>query len=111
MIFYASWPLKEWSAGAAFGPFIVIRPGKENDIGLLDHEKVHVKQFWRTFCLHGLFYKLSKNYRLNAEAEAYAEQYKRHPENLLRYAGFIVERYKLNVTLEQATIAILAWSI
>ena len=64
----------EGSNGAANLCFVRIRKGYENDKGLLEHEKVHVWQFWRTFGLHSLLYLISKRYRLKAEVEAYKVQ-------------------------------------
>ena len=64
----------EGSNGCANACFVRIRKGYENDRGLLEHEKVHVWQFWRTLGLHPFLYLLSKRYRLTAEVEAYREQ-------------------------------------
>lgn len=101
-----------WRAGFVFGPLIFIRPKYRDDVGLLAHEQEHVRQFWRTFCLHGLFYHFSPKYRLQAEAEAYAVQLHHSPvekqaARLKYYADFIATRYKLKVTQAEAEAAIL----
>ena len=61
-------------AGYTLGFVILLRPKFKDDIALLEHEKIHVNQFWRTFGLFGIAYKLSKAYRLKYELEAYTKQ-------------------------------------
>ena len=41
--------LPSWQAGNARLFIITLRKGKEHDIGLLEHEKCHVKQWWMLF--------------------------------------------------------------
>lgn len=53
---------------------ITIDPKKKGDIGLLEHEKVHAKQFGRWLWLDGVLKYLSSKYRLISELEAYREQ-------------------------------------
>lgn len=60
--------------GMANGPLIRIRSKYVIDHGLLEHELTHVKQWWRTLGLHGIFYKLSSKYRFASEIEAYRSQ-------------------------------------
>ena len=81
--------LPQNSNGCANGPIIRIRPAYEGDEGLLAHEKVHVSQWWRTLGFHSLLYLVSKKYRLQAEVEAYREQLKYNPENILKYARWL----------------------
>lgn len=64
------------SNGQANGPVVRIRPAYRDDEGLLQHELIHVRQWWRTLGLHSLLYLCSKKYRLKAEVEAYREQIK-----------------------------------
>jgi hypothetical protein len=61
-------------AGMTYGPVVLIAPGYEDDVGLLEHEFTHVRQFWRTCGLHLLFYPLWRAYRLRSEIEAYKVQ-------------------------------------
>ncbi|OPY87923.1 MAG: hypothetical protein A4E72_01405 [Syntrophus sp. PtaU1.Bin208] len=88
LIFYTD-RMPKYSSGCANGPIIRIRPAYRDDRGLLEHEKVHVKQWWRTFGFHSLLYLCSKKYRLAAEVEAYRVQLRYNPENILKYAGWL----------------------
>lgn len=112
LIFYTEKFVPEPHAGCSMGPFICIRPKYKDDIGLLEHEKVHRKQFFSSFGLFPLFYSFSEKYRFNAEVEAYREQLKHYDESrynnlVTKFANFIVERYNLsNVTVEQAKEAL-----
>lgn len=86
--------------GATQGPIIKILPKYKNDIGLLEHEKTHVRQWyfwlavglllgtmltllvspslWLLFglapLLHQLLYKLVRPYRCWCEVQAYRKQ-------------------------------------
>jgi hypothetical protein len=88
-------------AGYTVGPIILIRPANRGDVGLLEHEKTHVRQFWRN-PLFGLVYLLSKRARLRYEAEAYRVQLKYNPDRLALYAHFLATKYKLDITEEEA---------
>lgn len=90
-----------------FGFIIFVRPAYRNNIPLIEHEKVHVRQFWTTLCTHGIWYQFSKSYRLRSEVEGYAVQIKKRQElgkspRFDDYAGFIADHYNLDVTLEEA---------
>lgn len=90
-------------AGRTIGPIILIRPSHKDDKGLLEHEKVHVRQFWRTLGLFGIAYLVCKKCRLNIEVEAYKEQLKHYAtdkRNLFAY--YLATKYGLNITQEQA---------
>ena len=86
------------------GPVIFIRPEHRNDAGLLAHEKVHVRQWWRTLGLHSFLYLFSKAYKLRAEVEAYKVQakYAKGHDPMPTYAHFIATKYNLNITEEEA---------
>jgi len=43
------------------GFFIFVRPKYKDNIPLIEHEKVHVQQFWRTFGTHGIWYQFNKD--------------------------------------------------
>ena len=94
-------------AGYARAWFIRIRPRYKDDKGLMAHECKHVAQFWHSIGFHGMFYLLSKKYRLNCEVEAYKEQLKYAPAILDperyrdMYAGFIANDYGLDVKKEE----------
>lgn len=72
---------------------------------LLEHEKVHVHQFWRTLGLNGLFYLFSKKKRLEYEVEAYKKQlmFEKNPESAKKlFAFWIASNYNLDITKEEA---------
>jgi hypothetical protein len=70
---------------------------------LLEHELVHVAQFWRTFGLNGIGYWFSKVYRLHCELEAYREQLRWYADDRApAFARFLVEKYNLGVTYDEA---------
>ena len=99
--------IPEGSAGCAKAWFIYIRPAYKEDRPLLEHEKVHVRQFWRTLGFHALFYLLSKTYRFKAEVEAYRTQLSYIPDddkeiNRVKFAERISINYGLNITREEA---------
>ena len=93
-------------SGYTLGPIVLIRPSKRDDVGLLKHELVHVKQFWRSFGLFGIAYYLSKTKRFEYEAEAYREQLKYSPGREQLFARFLVNNYDLDVTESQALAAL-----
>lgn len=99
VIFYTDRFIPVWAAGCARGPFIFIRPRYKDDAGLLAHERVHVKQWLRTFGLHGLLYLLSDKYKLGAEVQAYKAQAACYPDDRRpAFAKFISENYGLAIT-------------
>ena len=98
-------------AAYTIGFVILIRPEHKNNFALIEHEKQHVKQFYRSFGWNGLFYISSKSYRLHAEAEGYAVQYVRNgrkEQDLSYYSNFLANNYRLNKTADQCREAILA---
>jgi hypothetical protein len=94
-------------AAVVFLFIIFVRKGSRNNQALIEHEKVHVRQFWKTFCTHPIWYQFSKAYRLRAEVEGYAVQIKvrevlgKKPE-FERHAKFIATHYNLDVTIDEA---------
>lgn len=84
---------------------ILVRPKYRDDIGLIEHEKIHVHQFWRTFGFNGLFYFFSKKKRLQYEVEAYRKQLEFSPEpgtSKKLFACYLASNYKLDITKEEA---------
>jgi hypothetical protein len=106
-VFYTDRLIPDRFAGTTFGPFVFIRPNYKNDAGLLNHELTHVKQFWKN-PLMVLLYQFSKTYRLRYEAEAYKTQLEYAPGRLDLFAGYLVNNYNLQITLDQARQAILS---
>ena len=90
-------------AGRACGVLVAIDERYRADVGLLRHELVHVRQFYRTAGLHAVLYLLSKKYRYRAEIEAYREQLRVSGQHhALTFASFLASRYGLNISIDQA---------
>lgn len=105
IVFYTNRLVGKAFAGAARGPFIFIRPEFKGDQGLLEHERVHVRQFWRTFGLHGLRYRFSRAYRLRSEVEAYRRQLEFSSDvrwSRLNFAGLLASNYDLGISFDRA---------
>ncbi len=96
------------SVGCANAMIVRIRPKYEGDEGLLQHELTHVKQAYRLLILfHSLLYLLDDSYRLHAEVEAYRKQLEYSPDKVTdtaRFAGFISEKYDLDISREMAAV-------
>ena len=86
--------------GTAQGPLIKLLPKYQNDVGLIEHEKTHVRQWYAVLAiglllctlltllvspslwplyglapsLHPLLYKLVRSYRRGCEVQAYRKQ-------------------------------------
>jgi hypothetical protein len=102
-VFYQDWMIRPGYGGTTYGFIIAIRKKYLGDRGLLEHEKVHVDQFWRTFCLFPIIYLLSKTWRLKWEVEAYREQLKWYEDDRTeRFADFIATKYGISVTAHEA---------
>ena len=108
MIFYSDFCVPKNAGGCVrvlLIPIIFIRPKYKDDKGLIEHEKVHVRQAWRNIFppIHTLRYKLDKDYRLKCEVEAYKEQLDHYPDDRsLLFASFIANDYGLNVSVSEA---------
>lgn len=91
--------------GYTFAFIILLRPSVKGDIALLEHEKVHVNQFWRTLGLNGIFYLFSKKKRMEYELEAYLKQLEFEKNKDLAkqtFAKYLSNNYNLNLTYEDA---------
>lgn len=79
--------------------FVALAPGYSK--GQLEHELVHVRQFYRTLGLHGFLYEIVDAYRIACEFEAYRVQvkYDGQPEWI---AEQIADRGGFGVTKEEA---------
>lgn len=102
LVFYTNKFVPDRFAAATYGPVIFIRLAYKNDIGLLEHEKIHVKQFWRTLGLMGIFYYFSDKFRLKYEVEAYKEQLKYSPGREQLFATFISTKYNIPISVIDA---------
>jgi len=89
-----------WAAGRAYGFFIRIKEDYKDDVGLLEHELQHIRQFYRTLGLHNLMYKFSDRYRYNSELECYRIQLKYatyYEQTLSRFVKLLMTRYNLKL--------------
>ncbi|OXE35255.1 MAG: hypothetical protein CGW95_14985 [Phenylobacterium zucineum] len=84
------------------GFVILVRPEKRNNKALIAHEATHVKQFWRTFGLAGLFYTFSKKKRYEYELEAYRAQLALSQGSDGVFATYLATNYGLDVTVAEA---------
>jgi hypothetical protein len=53
---------------------ILVLPNFKNDLSVISHEIIHVKQIFKTVGFHYIFYNFSMRYRYDSELEAYANQ-------------------------------------
>ena len=80
-----------------------IRPQYRDDRGLLEHEKVHRRQWLRTLGIHSLLYLFVPEYKLHCEVEAFKVQAECYTDDRLpKFAGYISRNYGLKVTEENA---------
>lgn len=120
-------------AGCANAFVIRIRPKYKDDEGIYRHELKHVKQWFGGMvmgaivavafyqisdiaaltmlgyglCQHSLLYLVSPDYRLEAEAEAYAKQAQYYQDDRRGlFAEFIATSYGLDITKNDALAAI-----
>jgi hypothetical protein len=95
MVFYTDRFIPEIFGGYTVGPIILIRPKYIGDRGLLEHEKVHVRQFFSP-----RWWFKSK---LEWEIEAYREQAKWYPDDRIPlFATFIATKYGLSISAVEA---------
>jgi hypothetical protein len=103
MIIFTDKFIPERFSGMTYGPIALIRPHCKDDIGLIEHEKVHIDQWCRTLGFHSFMYLFSKSYKLKAEVEAYKEQIKYYKEDKTKlFAGYLCSNYGFKITLNEA---------
>lgn len=108
MIIYNDALVPKRFAAVTVGTLIIIRPAYKDDIGLQKHEETHVRQF-KADLRYAFRYQFSKVWRLKYEAEAYAVQVGYANDQALaqdRFANFLVDKYDLGITKQQAMDAI-----
>ena len=115
--------------GAAQGPFIKILPKYRDDAGLVEHEKLHVRQWYAVlavgvlistlltllvssslwpmyglpFFFHQSLYKLIRPYRRWCEVKAYRKQLATEVYDSNDFAvTALVEKYDLNLSADEA---------
>ena len=93
-------------AGCANGPIIRIHKDWKNNVAILEHEKEHVCQWWKTLTLHSFLYLFSKRYRLWAEIQAYVRQYDylQDKTNIDWIYKAIATKYKLNLDISYVKV-------
>lgn len=107
MIFYTNRFIPQRHQACTRGFLIFIRPEYRNDKGLLEHEKVHRRQWLRTLGLHSLLYLFVEDYRLHAEVEAFREQARHYPEDRMpRFAQLLASNYLIDITEDEALDAL-----
>ncbi|WER44972.1 hypothetical protein CupriaWKF_11655 [Cupriavidus sp. WKF15] len=95
------WLVPRGFDGFTPGPLILLRPGASH--ALIEHEKVHVRQFWRSWGLMGVRYLLSRRWRLRYEVEAYREQLRHSQPGAARtLARLLATSYRLKITEDDA---------
>lgn len=115
--------------GTAQGPFIKILLKYKDDVGLIEHEKVHVRQWYAVIALglllctlltlfvspalwpmygltpflHQLLYKFGRPYRRWCEVRAYRKQIATGGYNSNEFAvTALVEKYGLRLSVDEA---------
>ena len=101
---------------------IAIKPSHKGDVGLVQHELTHVKQWavvtlatgivlgliWLPLAImspsvHAALYMFIRRYRCWCEARAFARQTKFYPDDrAVKFAGFLSSNYDLDITLAEA---------
>lgn len=95
------WLIPRGFDGFTPGPLILLRPGASD--ALIEHEKVHVRQFWRSWGLMGVLYLASRRWRLRYEVEAYREQLRHSPPGAAHaLARFLAGKYRLKISEAEA---------
>lgn len=92
-------------SGYTLGFVIFLRPSVRGNIEMLEHEKVHVSQFWRSLGTFGILYQFSKTFRLKYELEAYKKQLEfcENKEAAKKiFAVYLSKNYNLDITYEDA---------
>lgn len=106
-VFYTSRLIRGTTAGLTIGPVCLIQRRYRGDAGLRAHEVEHALAFWRTLGLDPILRLLSRRYRLNAEARAFARQVLPDYSNIDDLAGKLArDVYRLGITPAQARVAI-----
>ena len=101
---------------------IAIKPSHKSDVGLVQHELTHVKQWaavtlatgivlWLIYMplilcapsIHAALYRFVRRYRGWCEARAFARQTKFYPDDRsVKFAGFLSRNYDLDITFAAA---------
>ncbi len=86
--------------------FVLVRESKRDDVGLIQHEFHHIKQFWKN-PFTPFIYLLSSSFRFKIEVEAYVVQNRFNAtDRLPLYASFLAKNYRLKFTEKEALEAL-----
>lgn len=108
MIIKTKWIFKGFAAFTVY-PFIFVRPEKAEDTALIAHELVHYQEQRKSLVLPWLvLYLLWPMFRLKAEVRAYQRQIALGGIGI-QEAAKMLESYRLNITQEEAEIALIHW--
>lgn len=94
----------ESTGGYAKGFYIKIKSKYKLDIGLLEHELTHVRQWYRTLTFHSFLYLFSKWYRKVSEVEAYKNQLRffiNRERELKIFRNALMTKYDLKLTINE----------
>lgn len=121
--------LSDGFGGTTQGPLIIMLSKYKHDIGLLEHEKTHVQQWYAllvaglllttlltllvslsflplygiTPCLHSLLYKFARPYRRWCEVQAYRKQIKTGGYTNKDFAiNSLADKYSLGLSVNDA---------
>lgn len=108
LIFYTNRLVPARFDALTIGPAILMRPRCRGDIGLLEHELVHVRQWRRSFGLFWPLYLFSRKHRLRYELEAYRRHLEFAPDSAAHFAQLLGTQYRLNLPVEQAYLLLCA---
>lgn len=101
MIIYTDRFIPKKHGAITLGFIVLIRPKYKSDIGLIEHEKIHIEQWKRTFGLFWILYCFKK-WRLKYEVEAYKVQLKYSPNDIDLFSYYLSHNYRLSITQEEA---------
>jgi hypothetical protein len=102
IVIYNDYLVPSRFGGFTVFPFIFIRKKYRGDVGLLAHEREHIRQWLRYPVLWWFMYVLSKKWRLRWEVEAYKVQMGFSPNDIGAFARFLSTKYGLDITEAEA---------
>ena len=102
LVFYTNRLVPARFDALTIGPLILMRLCCRNDIGLLEHELVHVRQWSRSLGLFWPLYLCSRKHRLKYELEAYRRHLEFAPGSAAHFAQLLGTQYRLDLPVEEA---------
>jgi hypothetical protein len=104
-VFYWNACVLKQHQATARGPFIFIRPTSKDDLGLLEHELVHVKFFYKFPIINPLLTMFSEKWRIKTEIAAYTKQLSfcdDFEQGVKIFGKYLSTRYGFHLTQSQA---------